>query len=242
MLKVVYYIHLMCVAMPILLVATILCALLTSVGTIVFGGKWWGYYPARYWARLFCVLTFVNVKVNGNVNYDPEKSYVFVANHQGAYDIFSIYGYLNHNFKWMMKKSLEKIPLVGFACRRAGHIFVDNSDVSAIKSTMQCAEKELKNGMSLVVFPEGSRTRTGKIGRFKRGAFQLAQEFSLPIVPITINGSFEVMPRTTLLPRYGKITLTIHNPILPPENDAEIRSKINEAFNAVYSDLDQRYK
>ena len=242
MLKVVYYIYLICVAMPILLVATILCALLTSVGTIVFGGKWWGYYPARYWARLFCILTLVNVKVNGNVNYDPEKSYVFVANHQGAYDIFSIYGYLNHNFKWMMKKSLEKIPLVGFACRRAGHIFVDNSDVSAIKSTMQCAEKELKNGMSLVVFPEGSRTRTGKIGRFKRGAFQLAQEFSLPIVPITINGSFEVMPRTTLLPRYGKITLTIHNPILPPENDAEIRSKINEAFNAVYSDLDQRYK
>lgn len=242
MIKALYYIYFICIAMPILLVVTILTALLTGVGSIMFGGKWWGYYPSHVWARIFCALTLVRVKVQGRENYDEDKSYVFVANHQGAYDIFSIYGYLNHNFKWMMKKSLENIPFIGFACRRAGHIFVDNSGLGAVKSTMQRAESELKDGMSLVVFPEGSRTKTGKMSRFKRGAFQLAQEFGLPLVPITINGAYEVMTRNSILPQYGKITLTIHKPIAPPATESEIRAKTDEAFAAVYSALDERYQ
>lgn len=242
MLNILYYIYLIFVALPLLLTATLVASVLTGFGSIIFGGRWWGYYPAHIWAKIFCILTFVRVEVTGRENYDKDKSYVFVANHQGAYDIFSVYGYLNHNFKWMMKKSLEKLPLIGFACRRAGHIYVDNSGISAVKNTMQRAETELKDGMSLVVFPEGSRTKTGKIGRFKRGAFQLAQEFSLPIVPITINGAYEVMPRTSLVPHYGTITLIIHKPVAAPVSEAEVRTKADEAFAAVCSGLEDRYK
>ena len=93
-----------------------------------------------------------------------------------------------------------------------------------------------------MVFPEGSRTKTGKMSRFKRGAFQLAQEFSLPIVPITINGAFEVMPRTAFLPFYGTITLKIHDAIPAPGDEADIKDKISEAYAAVYSGLDDKYK
>ncbi len=204
---------------PVLLVATALTAIVTAAGSILFGGRWWGYWPAHVWARLFCLLTFVRVTVTGRENISSGTSYVFVANHQSAYDIFTIYGYLNHNFKWMMKKSLEKIPLVGYSCKRSGHIMVDRSTPQAIRQTIENAERQLKDGMSLVVFPEGSRTLTGKTGRFKRGAFMLASEFNLPIVPVTIDGAYEVMSRKSKMPHWGHITLTIHPPVPAPESE-----------------------
>ena len=111
---------------------------------------------------------------------EKKQSYVFVANHQGAFDIFLIYGFLGRNFKWMMKKGLRKIPLVGVACEYAHHIFVDKSGPSKIRASYDKAREELKEGMSLVVFPEGARTFTGHMGVFRRGAFMLADELQLP--------------------------------------------------------------
>lgn len=227
---------------PILLVATIFTACITIIGSMLGFGRSWGYYPPRAWARLFCLLTFVRVTVKGRENVDKGKSYVFVANHQGAYDIFSIYGYLNHNFRWMMKKSLEKIPFVGFSCRVSGQIYVDNSSPSAIRETMRDAEKQLSQGMSVVVFPEGSRTFTGKMGRFKRGAFTLATEFNLPVVPITIDGAFRVMPRTAWLPRPGHIILTIHKPIMPPAEGYDVHTLMEESAKIVASALPENQR
>ncbi len=225
------------IAIPIMFIATILTAITTAVGSMVGGSRWWGYYPAKIWSRLFCIIMFVRVKVVGRENIDHSISYVFVANHQGAYDIFTVYGYLNHNFKWMMKKSLEKIPFVGYACKSAGHIMVDRSSASAIKHTMDSAKKRLRNGMSLVVFPEGARTWTGKMRDFKRGAFKLALDFNLPIVPLTIDGSFKVLPRTSYNITPGKIILTIHPPILPPTNGHDMDSTIAESFVKIKSAL-----
>lgn len=158
-------------------------------------GRFFGYWPGHYWAKIFCWLTLVRVEVHGAGNINPDTSYVFVANHQSAYDIFAIYGWLGHNFRWMMKKPLEKIPLVGYSCKVSGHIFVDNSSPSAVKATMQAAEKRLAGGMSVVVFPEGSRTLDGKMHTFRRGAYSLAMEFGLPVVPVTIDGAYNIMRR-----------------------------------------------
>ena len=164
-----------------------------------------------------------------------------MANHQGAYDIFLIYGYLNHNFKWMMKKSLRHIPFVGSACAAAGHIFVDNSTPSGVKETLQQAEATLQGGMSLVVFPEGARTWTGAMRPFKRGAFQLAVEFSLPVVPLTIDGAFAVMPRTTYNFKPGKIILTIHPPIYPDKNQGhDLDRLMKESYQVIESALPLR--
>lgn len=114
-----------------------------------------------------------------------------------------------------MKKSLEKIFLVGAACRNAHHIFVDDSKIAAIKETIAKAEDTLKDGMSLVIFPEGSRSWDGKMVPFKRGAFMLAAEFNRPVVPVTIEGSFARLSRFAKQVSPGRITLTIHQPILP---------------------------
>ncbi|MDE7111281.1 MAG: 1-acyl-sn-glycerol-3-phosphate acyltransferase [Muribaculaceae bacterium] len=214
---VIYRIYQFTIMWPLMLAVTFLTAMLTALGSMAFGGRWWGYYPPALWSRIMCILSFVKVEVRGREHISRGTSYVFVANHQGAYDIFSVYGYLGHNFKWMMKKSLENIPLVGWACKRAGQIFVDNSSPHAIHQTMVAAEKQLAGGMSLVVFPEGARSWDGRMRRFKRGAYTLAREFGLPVVPLTIDGAFHVMPRYARLPRYGKIILTIHEPIASTE-------------------------
>ncbi len=228
---------------PLLLVATIVTAILTIIVTIVGLGRSGGYYLPKWWSRLFCLLSLVKVKVNGCENISKNTSYVFVANHQGAYDIFSIYGYLGHNFRWMMKKSLEKIPLVGFSCRVSGHIFVDNSSPSAVKNTMEEAEKRLSGGMSVVVFPEGSRTLDGRMHAFRRGAFTLAMEFGLPVVPITIDGAYKVLPRTGILPRPGTINLTIHKPIYAPDGGRhELSTLMRQSEEAINSALPDKNK
>lgn len=210
-----YRIYQICIMLPLMLVATTLTALITIVGSMLGAGKWAGYYPPAVWSRVMCWLTFVRVTVRGRENIDPATSYVFVANHQGAYDIFTIYGWLGHNFRWMMKKELRKIPLVGYACEKSRQVYVDNSSPARVKATMQKAEALLKGGMSVVVFPEGARTWDGHIRPFKRGAYALAMEFNLPVAPLTIDGAFKVMPRFAKLPRPGHITLTIHPPVMP---------------------------
>lgn len=175
--------------------------------------------------------------MKGRENIDKNVSYVFVANHQGAFDIWAIYGYLNHQFKWLMKKSLEKIPLVGYSCKKAGHVFVDDSNIAGIKETIAEAEKRLKNGMSVVIFPEGSRSWDGKMIPFKRGAFMLAGEFKLPVVPITIDGSFKAMPRTTFNVTPTTITVTIHKPIYPGERGFNTKVLMQQCRDDIQSAL-----
>lgn len=232
-----YRIYQIFIMLPVLLVATILTALITSIGCIIFGGRWWGYWPAHLWAKLFCIMTMVRVTVKGRENISKGTSYVFVANHQGAYDIFTVYGYLGHNFKWMMKKGLERIPLVGYSCRRAGHIYVDNRTPAGIRQTMTDAERQLAGGMSVVVFPEGSRTTDGKVHAFRRGAYTLAVEFGLPVVPLTIDGAYKVMPRNAWLPRPGHIILTIHRPIEAPSDGHDLKTLMDSSREAILSAL-----
>lgn len=247
---VLYYIYFFLVAAPILLTVTIVAALLTisgsAVGDVLLiltgsdlgAARFFGYWPGAIWGRIFCTLSLVRVTVKGRDKISRGRSYVFVANHQGAYDIFSIYGYLGHNFRWMMKKSLERIPLVGYSCKVSGHIFVDNSSPSAVKATMQTAERRLAGGMSVVVFPEGSRTLDGKMHTFRRGAFTLAIEFGLPVVPITIDGAYDVLRRGTLLPRPGHIKLTIHEPIEAPAGGRhELAELMEKSHRAIASAL-----
>lgn len=141
---------------------------------------------------------------------DKEQSYVFVSNHQSAFDIFLIYGFLGVPVKWLMKASIGKIPFVGAACRAAGFIFVDNSTPKAAAGSVKAAEDALRNGASIVVFPEGSRTHTGKMGLFKRGAYQIAVDQGLPVVPITLNGPFRVLPIGSLNLYRHRMEMTIH--------------------------------
>lgn len=229
------------VMLPLLLVVTLLTTFVTIIGCSFGAGRWFGYWPAHVWSKLFCWLSLVRVRVHGREHIEKGRSYVFVANHQSAYDIFAVYGYLDHQFRWMMKKSLERIPLVGFSCKKAGHIFVDNSSRAGVKKTMDDARHQIADGMSVVVFPEGTRTKNGHMNEFHRGAYLLAVNFALPVVPLSIDGAFDVLPPWVRLPRPGIITLTIH-PAIEPVNGrhANTAQLMDDSRSAIASALPER--
>ncbi len=241
--RVLYNIYLICFALPVFLVLTVLTAVVTIIGSFLGGAHIWGYYPGKVWSILTCYVFLLPVKVNGREKLHKHTSYIFVPNHQGAFDIFLIYGFLGRNFKWMMKKSLRKIPFVGKACESAGHIFVDRSGPRKVLETIRKAKLSLVDGISLVVFPEGSRSFTGHMGKFKKGAFQLADELQLSVVPITIDGSFDIMPRTCKWIHRYQMIMTIHDPI-PPKGSGndDVMALRDEAYNLVMSALPIEYQ
>lgn len=201
------------IAYPLLMIITPLVALATIILSPVFPNNSVSYFPARWWGRVICALFWVKVKFTGFENVDSGRSFIVAANHQSMFDIFIIYGWLPHYFKWIMKAELRKIPLVGKACESAGHIFINRTNPVAARHGIEKAERQLKNGVSVVIFPEGTRTFTGLMGSFKKGAFRIAADLRLPVLPVTIYGAFEVMPRSSFVVKPGTIHLVFHPPI-----------------------------
>jgi len=215
------------VALPILIVATILCALITII-CIPWKNSWWLHQIQAVWARLFCWLFFIPVRVKGTEHIHPKQSYVFVSNHQSNFDIFTIYGWLPVVFKWLMKKEISRIPIVGTACRAAGHIAVDRGNATSAATSLRAIEEQLVDGVSTVIFPEGTRTKDGQVARFKRGAFQIAWELGLPVIPIRLDGCYEVMSRHARMVTRHPIQMTVL-----PAIDLHQYATMEEAIEAV---------
>ena len=230
--------------LPVLVISTIITAIVVMMGCLLTGNdKFWGYYPPMIWSKIVCRAALCRIKVTRKGTLDPDQSYVFVPNHQGAFDIFLIYGYLGHNVKWVQKKELRKIPFVGKASEIAGHVFVDQSNLKSMQETIVNAEKQLAKGVSMTIFPEGARTYAGKMGRFKRGAFIIAKEMGLPIVPVTVNGPFDVMKIHSYLVKPSKMELVIHEPIPTVGlSDKDILTLMDNSREIVYSGLWEKYK
>lgn len=224
------------VALPVLIILTILTAVFTIILSPVFPNAQFSYFPARWWGRFFCYLLFIKVKITGLEKLDPKKSYVIAANHQSIYDIFVVYGWLPMIFKWVMKAELRKIPLVGKACESAGHIFIDRKNPVAAKKSLDKAEAQLRNGVSVVVFPEGTRTYTGQMGKFKKGAFRMATDLHLPIVPVTLRGCFERLPRNGFVVTSGTIEMIVHEPVevegYEHEKQPELMQKLHDIIES----------
>lgn len=243
--KYLYRIYQLLIALPLIAIYTLITSLMVIIGCTLGNGHFWGYYPGKWWAQFIIRILLLPVKVEGRENLVKGQSYVFVANHQGAFDIFLIYGFLSRNFKWMMKRQLRQMPFVGKACESAHHIFVDKRGASKIRETYDRARQTLQGGMSLVVFPEGARSFTGHMGVFKRGAFMLADDIELPVVPLTINGSFDIMPRTRDMKWvvWHPLRLTIHKPILPVGKGTDnIKYLAEESYKVVMGGLEEQYQ
>jgi 1-acyl-sn-glycerol-3-phosphate acyltransferase len=167
----------------------------------------------RGWARLLCRLAGVRVRLTGTENLQPDRTYIFVGNHISQYDIFSFQGYFPHDFRWIAKKELFRIPVFGAAMRRAGLIAIDRSKSrEAMKSLNQAAE-QISRGTSVLIFPEGTRSINGKLQPFKTGAITLAIKAGVPVVPVGFIGSDNILPKGALLSNAGEITIRIGNPI-----------------------------
>jgi 1-acyl-sn-glycerol-3-phosphate acyltransferase len=188
------------------------------------------------WARFMAWITPMRVSVEGRGNVDPAQSYVVVSNHQSQYDIFALYGWLGIDFKWVMKKELRKVLGIGVACDRLGHIYIDRSSRSAALAALDTAKSRIVDGTSVIVFPEGTRSRDGVLRVFKKGAFRMALDLGLPILPLTLTGTRDVLPAGTsdLFP--GSARLVIHPPVciegLGPDDLPQLIESVRATISA----------
>ncbi len=161
---------------------------------------------ANLWARMLLWFTSTRVDVIGKENVLMEKPQIFMANHQSDFDILIVLAHIPGQFRWIAKKELFKIPVFGKAMRNAGYIEIDRQNhEKALKSLDEAAQK-IREGKSVVTFPEGTRSRDGKIRPFEQGMFHLAIQAGVPIVPISIIGAHEIMPKRTRKLKPGRIT------------------------------------
>ena len=215
------------IAWPILVLLTAFTAFFT-ICTVHWRNAEFVHKVQQFWSRSFFWLMFLPVSVDGAEHIQPGQSYVFVANHQSMFDVWLVYGWLPVIFKWLMKAELRRVPFVGTGCKAAGHIFVDRRNAKAAMESLKDVERQLVNGVSTVIFPEGTRSKDGEVGRFKRGAFQIAWDLGLPVIPLSLDGCFEVLPKGKPFVRRHPVHMHIGEAI-----DLKKYADSNEAIEAV---------
>lgn len=206
-----YCLYYICIGLPLFILCTVLTCVSISASCALGFGRWGTQHIGCLWGRLSLWLHFCPVHVEGLEHLPRDGApVVVVANHQSAFDIFLLYGYVRIPFRWVLKEGLRRMPFIGWTCQRAGFIFVDDASPHSIAQTMERGREVLAEGSSIFIFPEGSRTSTGRLMRFKKGAFAMASELDVPVLPVTIEGAYEVLPTGEMLARPGKIRLIIH--------------------------------
>ncbi len=171
------------------------------------------FHMGTFWAWTLCRVNPVWVKVRGRNNAARGQSYVVMINHQSHFDILAFYGHWGRQFRWVMKEELRKAPGLGWYCSAGGHVFIDRSSREKSIQSLKNAKSQMVGGISVVFFPEGTRSKDGRMGQFKKGGFMTALDMGIPILPVSISNSRHVLPDRTLKLLPGKIDITIHPPI-----------------------------
>lgn len=237
-----YNIYTYLIATPLFIINSIVNGSLLALFGLMGDRKYFTYWIPRFWAWFTCFVYLIPVTVKGKELLDKKQTYLFLPNHQGYFDIFLIYAYLGHNFKWMMKDYLRNIPFIGYGCAKSGHVYVGDSRESIVHAIKE-SKHNLTNGISMAIFPEGTRTHDGKMGEFKRGAFMLACQLERPIVPITINGSFEVFNREATMVSHHPLELIIHEPIsVEMQKQRGTKGLMQDVYDIIHSSLSEQYK
>ena len=191
----------------------------------------------RWWSRMITRGSGVTVQVEGMENLEVGKPYIFAANHQSQFDIFALDGYLLVDFRWLAKKELLRIPLVGFAMKLAGTVFIDRSrGRQALKSLAEAAQR-IADGTSVVIFPEGTRSVDGRLQPFKSGAMYLAIKSGVDIVPMSISGGFEILPKGNFLTRPGQLRIRIGEPVASSDYSQKQKQELADVLHEKVEEL-----
>ena len=172
-----------------------------------------GHYYARLWGKTALFANRVKVRIEGMEHLNGKGPYIFMPNHQSYYDVFALLGHLPYQFKWLVKKELFSIPYLGWTMAAVGYISIDRGGTRDTVEAMNEAAQKIRDGMSVTIFPEGSRSPDGSIQPFKKGGFTLAIKSKVPIVPIAIDGSRNIMPKDKFTVASGEIRMLMDRPI-----------------------------
>lgn len=187
---------------------------------------------ARRWARFLMFFSGVKVITSGFENFPKNQPAILVANHQGAADIPVLLAYLPVRFRFAIKKELFSIPFFGWYLKQAGFFSVDREVILSAYKTLETIVEILKTGESVLIFPEGTRSRDGSLGKFKRGSLMAALKSGAPIIPLALSGSYNVQPRGTWLIHPAQVKLTAGKPIYI-KTEEEYNTKVEEVREVI---------
>jgi 1-acyl-sn-glycerol-3-phosphate acyltransferase len=188
---------------------------------------------ANLWAKALLWLTHIRVEVIGRENVLLNRPQIFMANHQSDFDILIVLAHIPGQFRWIVKKELFKIPVFGKAMKSAGYIEIDRQNRDKAMKSLEEAAQKIREGKSVMTFPEGTRSKDGSIKPFKQGMFHLAIQAGVPIVPISIIGAHEILPKRSLRIRPGKIRMIIDRPVDVTPYGIDERGELIERIRGV---------
>jgi len=228
------------VYVPFLALSTLLFGALAVILSTLVNQRVGSFIGGAVWSRLNGYMTPIFVKVIGREHIDKKQSYVIVPNHQSHFDIFVLYGWLGIDFKWVLKQELRKIPGLGIGSEKVGHIFIDRSNSERAIASINAAKEKIAGGTSVIFFPEGTRSRTGRLGEFKKGAFKFALDIGLPLLPVTIINTRKILPPHSINLLPGRVTMIVHEKIeVAGYSEANMDELMERTRSAIQSGLDR---
>lgn len=228
------------------LVTVVISTIMVSLSTFIFGifGPYSKpiYYAAKMWVNSILFAAGTKLEVEGLEKIDKRMSYVFIGNHQSHFDVFAIFSVLPLVVRFMTKKELFKIPLFGWALYISGTLRVDRTNREQSIKAMTNALERIRKGVSVVVFPEGTRSEDGVIRPFKKGGFVLAIKGDIPIVPISISGSRFILEKHSMRVNPGKIKIVFSDPVPTLEYAYQDRDELsNIVRKKIIENYDEHY-
>jgi 1-acyl-sn-glycerol-3-phosphate acyltransferase len=198
-------------------------------------------FVSDMWSAVIMAVVGIRLKVHGKEKVPREGGKIFVANHESHFDIPVLFASIPEPVYFIAKKELKKIPFMGWYMALLGMIFIDRSNREKAMKSMKKAGKLIKNGRSVISFPEGTRSKDGETKLFKRGSFIIAKESNVPIIPIALSGTWEILAPGKAKIRPGKVHAIIGDPIIPkdhPEKSPEqlaafVREKVIQLENSL---------
>ncbi len=191
------------------------------------------YRLIRQWAISIVFISGTKIKITGKEYLSADESYIFVSNHTSLYDIPIMITALNYNLRIIYKKELQKVPIFGWGLSKTPYIAIEREDPRKAMESLNNALQAIQTGDSVIVYPEGTRSRSGKINAFKRGAFLLAARAGKPIVPITIIGSWEIIPNGKKIIRSKEIQFIIHKPVESQDYTKQSEKQLMDAIHKI---------
>jgi 1-acyl-sn-glycerol-3-phosphate acyltransferase len=201
-------------------------------------------FLGRWWARGVLASAGVRLRVSSRARLEPGQPYIFAVNHLSTIDIWAMLVAIPVPFRFIAKKQLGSIPLFGWAMRAGRFIFIDRQNPALARKSIAEAAARIRGGQSVVIFPEGTRSRDGRLGPFKQGGFHLALDSGAAIVPVAIKGSGALMPRNSISIRPGIVSVEIGEAIptagLAPDDRPALVEQVRDRVAAMLGELGEK--
>ena len=200
------------------------------------------HYIGKFWSLLNLYLSGTRLKIKGKEKIEKGRTYIVMSNHQSLVDVWALIGKLPLQLRWTIKSEVKKMPVFGYALERMGHIYVGRKKRKDVALTLEVPVQKIRDGASVVIFPEGTRGRDGRLQKFHKGGAIIAIQSGAAILPITINGSRFVLPKDTLALMPGKIEVIVGDSIDPGMFDEDRKDDLMAVVkSAIEQNLDLEY-